>query len=82
MCGYCEPGFIMAIAAMLQSTPSPSEEAIAALPNLCRCGAYPRIRKAIARAAQVSAPLGAPNPERTDPKRLSLGSSQKEHDSL
>jgi isoquinoline 1-oxidoreductase alpha subunit len=40
MCGYCEPGFIMAIAA---------------LPNICRCGAYPRIRKAIARAAQSSA---------------------------
>jgi isoquinoline 1-oxidoreductase alpha subunit len=82
MCGYCEPGFIMAIAALLHSTPSPSEDAIAALPNLCRCGAYPRIRKAIARAAQAAAPLGTPNPERTDPKRLSLGSSQKEHDSL
>lgn len=50
-CGYCEPGFIMAIAAMLQANPAPSEEAIAALPNICRCGAYPRIRRAIARAA-------------------------------
>ena len=58
MCGYCEPGFIMAIAAMLQSNPSPGEEAIAALPNLCPCGAYPRIRKAIARAAQAATPLG------------------------
>ena len=55
MCGYCEPGFIMAIAAMLQATPNPSEEQIAALPGICRCGAYPRIRKAIARAAQASA---------------------------
>lgn len=55
MCGYCEPGFIMAIAAMLQATPSPSEEQIAALPGICRCGAYPRIRKAIARAALASA---------------------------
>jgi isoquinoline 1-oxidoreductase alpha subunit len=54
MCGYCEPGFIMAIAAMLDSSPSPSEEQIAALPNICRCGAYPRIRKAIARAAQAA----------------------------
>lgn len=52
MCGYCEPGFIMAIAALLQATPSPSDEQIAALPNLCRCGAYLRIRKAIARASQ------------------------------
>ena len=56
MCGYCEPGFIMAIAALLQTTPSPSDDQIAALPNICRCGAYPRIRKAIARAASVAAP--------------------------
>jgi isoquinoline 1-oxidoreductase alpha subunit len=55
MCGYCEPGFIMAIAALLQASPNPSDEESAALPNICRCGAYPRIRKAIARAAQ-SAP--------------------------
>ena len=63
MCGYCEPGFIMAIAALLDTSPSPSDDQIAALPNICRCGAYPRIRKAIARAAQASArpaarPLG------------------------
>jgi isoquinoline 1-oxidoreductase alpha subunit len=51
MCGYCEPGFIMAIAAMLEANPAPGEAEIAALPNICRCGAYPRIRKAIARAA-------------------------------
>lgn len=50
-CGYCEPGFIMAIAALLKASPQPSDEAIAALPNLCRCGAYPRISKAIHRAA-------------------------------
>jgi isoquinoline 1-oxidoreductase alpha subunit len=53
MCGYCEPGFIMAIAALLEASPSPTEEQVAALPNICRCGAYPRIRKAIARAAQT-----------------------------
>ena len=53
MCGYCEPGFIMAIAAMLEANPAPSEEQIAGLPNICRCGAYPRIRKAIARATQA-----------------------------
>ena len=52
MCGSCEPGFIMAIAALLEAAPHPSDEQIAALPNICRCGAYPRIRKAIARAAQ------------------------------
>jgi isoquinoline 1-oxidoreductase alpha subunit len=51
MCGYCEPGFIMAIAALLESGSAPSDEQVAALPNICRCGAYPRIRKAIAQAA-------------------------------
>jgi isoquinoline 1-oxidoreductase subunit alpha len=61
MCGYCEPGFIMAIAALLQASPSPSEEQVAALPNICRCGAYPRIKKAIARAAQTGAPLPTPD---------------------
>jgi isoquinoline 1-oxidoreductase alpha subunit len=55
MCGTCEPGFIMAIAALLESNASPGEEEIAALPNICRCGAYPRIRKAIFRAAQARA---------------------------
>jgi isoquinoline 1-oxidoreductase alpha subunit len=61
MCGMCEPGFIMAIAALLQASPSPSYDQIAALPNICRCGAYPRIRKAIARAAQSSAPPAPAN---------------------
>jgi isoquinoline 1-oxidoreductase alpha subunit len=55
MCGYCEPGFIMAIAALLDSTPNPTEEQIAALPNISRCGAYLRIRKAIQRAAAAKA---------------------------
>lgn len=55
MCGYCEPGFIMAIAALLEASPSPSNDEIAALPNICRCGAYPRIRKAISRAIQSTA---------------------------
>ena len=60
MCGYCEPGFIMAIAALLEVNPTPSEEQIAALPNICRCGAYPRIRKAIARAALARSAQSAP----------------------
>ena len=62
MCGYCEPGFIMAIAALIEQVPAPSDEQIAALPNICRCGAYPRIRKAIARAAStVAAPKPRPD---------------------
>lgn len=77
MCGACEPGFIMAIAALLDAHPSPSEEQIAGLPNLCRCGAYPRIRRAINRAAQSLAQA-----ERTEPKRFSnaqADSAQKPH---
>ena len=84
MCGYCEPGFIMAIAALLEASPSPSPEAVAALPNICRCGAYPRIRQAIARAAAIKASAGrdaAPQAERTDPKRLSPTSSGEEQHS-
>ena len=75
-CGYCEPGFIMAIAALLKASPRPSPEEVDALPNLCRCGAYVRIRKAIARAAQVAAPV---NPVATPTQRLSGGSSEGEH---
>jgi isoquinoline 1-oxidoreductase alpha subunit len=56
MCGFCEPGFIMAIAALLQSSPDPSAEQVADLPNICRCGSYPRIRAAIARASAAAAP--------------------------
>src|SRR5436853_3588169 len=77
MCGYCEPGFIMAIAALLDANASPSSEEVAALPNICRCGAYPRIREAIARAARA-----ASKPEQTDPKRLSGGSSEMEQKPL
>lgn len=63
MCGYCEPGFIMAIAALLEASPSPSEEQLSALPNICRCGAYLRIRKVIARAsAATGRALPAPPP--------------------
>ncbi len=63
MCGFCEPGFILAIAALLRASPNPSPAEIDALPNICRCGAYPRIRKAIARAAQAQpATLQSPAP--------------------
>ena len=60
MCGYCEPGFIMAIAALLEANPSPTDGQIDALPNICRCGAYPRIRRAIRRAAQAAPRQGPP----------------------
>jgi len=51
-CGYCQ---IMAVAAMLERRPSPSDEDIdREHRNICRCGTYPRIRKAIHRAAELS----------------------------
>lgn len=50
-CGYCQAGQIMAAADLLRRKPQPSDADIATLTNLCRCGTYPRIRKAIRRAA-------------------------------
>ena len=51
-CGYCQSGQIMAAAALLRDTPSPTDADIDdAITNLCRCGTYPRIRAAIRRAA-------------------------------
>ena len=53
MCGFCTPGFIMSAKALLEKNPSPSREQIvkACSGNLCRCGAYPNIVKAIEKAA-------------------------------
>ncbi len=52
-CGYCQPGQVMSAVALLERTPHPSDEQIdkAMGGNLCRCGTYARIRKAIHRAA-------------------------------
>jgi len=52
-CGYCQSGQIMSAAALLADTPNPSDADIdlAMRGNVCRCGTYPRIRKAIKRAA-------------------------------
>jgi isoquinoline 1-oxidoreductase alpha subunit len=53
-CGYCQSGQIMSAAALLASTPNPSDADIdlAMVGNICRCGTYPRIRAAIKQAAQ------------------------------
>jgi isoquinoline 1-oxidoreductase subunit alpha len=51
-CGYCQSGQIMAAAALLARTPNPTDAQIdAEINNICRCGTYPRMRKAIHRAA-------------------------------
>jgi isoquinoline 1-oxidoreductase alpha subunit len=53
-CGYCQAGQIMAVADLLQQVPNPSDEDIDRLhSNICRCGTYYRMRKAIHRAAAI-----------------------------
>jgi len=55
-CGYCQPGQIMSAAALLARTPTPSDADIdaAMAGNLCRCGTYQRIRRAIHAAAKLA----------------------------
>jgi isoquinoline 1-oxidoreductase alpha subunit len=56
-CGYCQTGMIMAAAALLESKPHPTDADIdAAMTNLCRCGTYLRVRKAIHAAAEAVQP--------------------------
>jgi isoquinoline 1-oxidoreductase alpha subunit len=79
-CGRCDPGFIMALAALMRATPNPAPDQLAGLPNICRCGATPRILKAVARAAEVAAPLSVPpsakaDAEQDNSSRFSNGSS-------
>jgi aerobic-type carbon monoxide dehydrogenase small subunit (CoxS/CutS family) len=53
-CGYCQSGQIMAVAALLAENPNPTDADIdAAITNICRCGTYDRIRKAIHTAASA-----------------------------
>jgi isoquinoline 1-oxidoreductase alpha subunit len=54
-CGYCQSGMLMAAAALLRNTPRPRDDDInASITNLCRCGTYPRVRRAILRASGQS----------------------------
>lgn len=55
-CGFCTPGIVISAAALLAANASPTDDDIKqAIPNLCRCGVYPRLVRAIQRAARVSA---------------------------
>jgi len=69
-CGYCQSGMIMTTAALLAKNPSPTEADIdtALAGHICRCGTYPRIRKAIARAAK-----SAPRPAGATPSKTTGG---------
>jgi len=51
-CGYCQSGQIMAAVALLEKNPDPAPADIDSITNLCRCGTYVRIRRAIARAVR------------------------------
>ncbi len=53
-CGYCQSGFIMAVTALLEKNANPSDDEVnAAITNLCRCGTYPAMKKAIQRAIAI-----------------------------
>lgn len=54
-CGFCTPGIIMAAAALIDRNPGASEAEIKeAIPNICRCGVYPRLVRTIQRAGRVA----------------------------
>ena len=65
-CGYCQSGMIMAVAALLKTNAKPDDAAIdAAITNICRCGTYSRIRKAIHRAVAGGVDSGVAAPGST-----------------
>ena len=59
-CGYCTPGMVLSVVALLRRDPDPDDEAVneALSGNICRCGAYTRVRKAVHRAAELIAEPG------------------------
>lgn len=70
-CGFCQSGIVMAAAALLAHNPNPGDTQIdQAITNLCRCGTYPRIRRAIRRASEAQRggePIAAAPPPKIDP---------------
>ena len=67
-CGYCQPGFMMATAGLLNKLPNPTDEDIDQnIINICRCGTHYRMRKAIHRAVEINAaesPVTSETPRR------------------
>jgi isoquinoline 1-oxidoreductase alpha subunit len=74
-CGYCQAGQIMSAAALLKKHPKPTDEDIntAMNGNLCRCGTYVRVRKAILRAAGINVEA---SPLKSDLIEVASGSSE------
>jgi aerobic-type carbon monoxide dehydrogenase small subunit (CoxS/CutS family) len=64
-CGYCTPGMVMAAVSLLRTNPAPSEADIARIMdrNVCRCGTYPRIVRAVKLAAERMKNTGSANVE-------------------
>ena len=76
-CGFCTPGIAIAAAALLEDNPSPSrEEMDAAIPNICRCGVYPRLVRAIARAGEAAS--GARSIEAAPPPAIAPEEAARE----
>src|SRR3569623_956449 len=67
-CGFCTPGIAMAAAALLAANAAPSDEEIGqAITNLCRCGVYPRLVRAIQHAALIASRTVTPPPAAAPP---------------
>lgn len=66
-CGFCTPGIAISAAALLTRNPDPREDEIrAAIPNLCRCGVYPRLVRAVQRASREMR-AGSASPDSASP---------------
>ena len=68
-CGRCDPGYLMALAALIETNPAPGQAELDRLPNRCRCGAGPRILKALQRLANAPRPAAPIMPETPPPPR-------------
>ena len=76
-CGYCEPGMLIAVAALIRTSPSPSDAELEAIENICRCGIGPRLKKAIARAGRsATLPREQNAADQNLSSRFSNGSSE------
>jgi isoquinoline 1-oxidoreductase alpha subunit len=68
-CGRCDPGYVMVLAALIATNPRPGQAELDLLPNRCRCGAGPRIVKAVRRLASAARPAPPAGPEKLNAKR-------------
>ena len=67
-CGRCDPGYLMALAALIEVNPAPGQAELDRLPNRCRCGAGPRVLRAARRAALASRPVAPAVPPKPAPE--------------